>query len=153
MIRFIFLATVSILLGCNPTVEPINFGEEECSFCKMAIVDQRYGAEILSKTGKVFKYDAIECMVNALCENTNNEVANFHSAYVIDFTEPGKLVDASTSYYLYSMKLPSPMGAYLTSFSTKMGADNARSEYTGDVLNWKDLVLKVRVEKTCLYDL
>lgn len=153
MMRFIVLFALGGLLACNPAVEPINYGEEECSFCKMAIVDQRYGAEILSKTGKVFKYDAIECMVNALCENSDVSPDNFHSAYVADFTKPGNLAEATESFYLYSKKLPSPMGAYLTSFSTKAGVDMARSEFAGDVLTWKELVLKVRGENACSYDL
>jgi len=149
---FLLLFSGIILLGCNPSVEAINFGNDECSFCKMSIVDQRYGAEIVTSKGKVFKFDALECMINALCDNQNNTAKLLHSAYVIDFSNPGNLIDAKTSFYLFSEKLPSPMGAYLTSFSDSISANKAEEQFKGEIFNWESVVLKVVEKRTCEYD-
>ena len=76
MMKFSLLMLGSMfLLYCSPTVEPITFGDDQCTFCKMSIVDKRYGAEVLTTKGKVFKYDALECMINALCENMGHRLA------------------------------------------------------------------------------
>ncbi len=55
------VAAVSMFLafstmGCNTEPQPIKIGEDACSFCKMSIADNRYGAEIITKKGKVFKF-------------------------------------------------------------------------------------------------
>ena len=140
------------LLYCSPTVEPITFGEDQCTFCKMSIVDKRYGAEVLTTKGRVFKYDALECMINALCENNQNAARYLHSAYIIDFSNPGQLFDAKKGFYLYSKELPSPMGAYLTGFSDSLKANNAQLEYSGEIYKWENVVLKVVGKQTCEYD-
>ena len=151
--QVLFIFSFVFLLSCSPEPEALNFGSDECHYCKMSIVDQRYGAEIVTRTGKVFKFDAIECMVNSLCENQDKGADNYHSAYVIDFINPATLVNAEKATYLYSTNLPSPMGAFLTGFENMDGAEMSRSNYQGDILNWKELVLKVRGEQPCAHDL
>ena len=79
---------VLALMACTPEKQPIHYGQDDCSYCKMTIVDQRYGAEALTKTGKVYKYDAVECMVNDLCEGTQVSSKNLHALYTVDFSQP-----------------------------------------------------------------
>ena len=154
MNKLLLVVSFSLLLiGCSPTVEPISFGNDQCHFCKMSIVDQRYGAEILTTKGKVFKYDAIECMINALCENTNNEYSYMHSIYTIDFNQPTMLVDAKAAFYLVSEALPSPMGANLTGFKADAGAKKASTQYQGEIYTWENVFLKVIGDQTCNHDL
>ena len=47
-----------------PKQEEINYGVDACAYCKMNIVDPKFGAELITKKGRVYKFDAIECMVN-----------------------------------------------------------------------------------------
>ena len=66
-----------ILLFCSScTIEPqpITYGLEACSSCKMTIVDPRFASEIVTRKGKVFKYDAIECMLHDVNESVNKDV-------------------------------------------------------------------------------
>jgi copper chaperone NosL len=53
-----------MLIACNPERKPIQYGEDKCAFCRMSIVDQRFGGEIVTQKGKVYMFDAVECMVN-----------------------------------------------------------------------------------------
>jgi len=146
---------ILILAGftaCNPEVEPISFGNDDCSFCKMTIVDQRYGAELLTTKGKVFKYDAIECMINALCENAHNEAKHLHSAYFINFSNPGMLINVKESTVLYSKNLPSPMGANLTGFKNNEDANKFMDDSDGKILTWEGVYLKIVGNRTCQHD-
>ena len=63
--KSIFILTISLVLiiSCKVEESPINYGQDACKFCKMTIVDKQHAAEIVTKKGKPFKYDAIECMV------------------------------------------------------------------------------------------
>lgn len=54
-----------LLSACTPKAQSITYGADMCHFCKMNIVDVQHASEIVTKKGKVFKYDAIECMLNS----------------------------------------------------------------------------------------
>ena len=48
--------------ACSKGHQPINYGEDECEFCKMMVMDKRYGAELVTDKGKIYFFDSIECL-------------------------------------------------------------------------------------------
>jgi copper chaperone NosL len=102
----------------------------------MTIVDQQHAAEIVTKKGKPFKYDAIECMVRDIKNEKENEFSLF---LINDYSRPGNLVDAKLSTYLISENLPSPMGANLTGFQNKEEAQLILKEKNGRLYTWTEL--------------
>jgi copper chaperone NosL len=104
----------------------------------MNIVDHQHAAEIVTKKGKAFKFDATECLVNHLTEIGNSEIELF---LVADYNNPGNLIDAKTASYIISENIPSPMGAYLSAVSTKAEAETLQRSKTGTVYNWEELLL------------
>ncbi len=99
----------------------------------MNIVDQQHAAEIVTKKGKVFKYDAIECMTRAHGGMEENTVALF---LVNTFDSPKELVDASSVSYIISPGVASPMGANLSAFIDKNEAEKVIAENGGDLYDW-----------------
>lgn len=63
IIKLLFM--YMLLSACTPKAQSITYGADMCHFCKMNIVDVQHASEIVTKKGKVFKYDAIECMLNS----------------------------------------------------------------------------------------
>jgi copper chaperone NosL len=59
----IFLLFLS-LLGCGPSeIKPIDiYPEDMCSQCRMAISQQAFAAEIITKAEEVFKFDDLGCL-------------------------------------------------------------------------------------------
>ena len=135
----ISLIFASLLIGCTPEPQPINFGEDGCHFCKMTIVDQRYGAELVTKKGKVYKYDAVECLINAIYREKNIEQNEIHSMWTIDFGKPKTLVPVEKCSYLHSKNLPSPMGMFLTAFADQNKLKEAQSSAGGEVIDWEQV--------------
>lgn len=123
-----------------PEPEPIDFGNEACHHCKMTIVDPRYGAELVTKKGKVYKYDAVECLINSVYMDKIAEPENIHSLWVINFSSPGNLQKAEGCFFLHSRQLSSPMGMFLTAFGTKSSAEKARADYGGEIWNWEETI-------------
>lgn len=123
------------LWGCKIEKKPISFGNDACSFCKMLIVDVSYGAEVITNKGKVYKYDASECMIREICQEEKFKQVQIHSIYVIDFLNPGTLVDAQTAGFLFSEQLPSPMGAFLSGFESIDHAKTKQEEMGGEVFD------------------
>lgn len=126
----------ALLAGCKAEPEPIAYGSDACHFCRMTIVDQQHGAEFVTKKGKVFKFDAVECLLNHLDEVDDQSVALY---LVNTYTQPGELRDATRATYLISEGIPSPMGEFLTAFETEADALTAEGKHGGIVFTWKEI--------------
>jgi copper chaperone NosL len=103
----------------------------------MNIVDQQHAAEIVTKKGKVYVYDAIECMLNDKGNNNSETVAMF---LVMDYNSPNTFLEAEQSYYLISENIPSPMGAFLSAFNSGSTATKLQEEKGGTVYDWEEIL-------------
>lgn len=145
MLRMILAFMLITAFSCSTDPEPINFGADQCTHCKMNISDTKFGAEIVTKKGKVFKYDAVECMLNTVSMEKvpKGDIAGY---WAVDASNPKQLLDAVTAVYLISEKFPSPMGADLSAFSKKNGAEEFQKQYGGELKSWSDLLVKFKVK-------
>jgi len=120
----VILALVFLAVGCTETPEPINFGKDQCSYCKMTIADAKYGSELVTDKGRVQKYDALECMINDIKAND----PAYSGLYAIAFNKPKTLISVDSLLFVISPNYKSPMGANLASFTRqnvpKLEADN-----------------------------
>lgn len=132
----IFAILTVVLSACSISPQPINYGKDGCSFCKMTIVDKQHGAQIVTEKGKAFKFDAIECLLNYNNQNQEQPVALF---LINDFNGSGDLIDATKATYLISENIPSPMGAYLSGFESQQKAVEIQQENGGELFNWEEL--------------
>ncbi len=140
----LFILSFSVIaISCNHDPEPINFNSDQCALCKMTIEDTRFGAELISKKGKVFKFDATECLVKYINKGKISE-EEISKLYVIDFSQPTALVDVLQVTFLISENLPSPMGANLSAFLNKNDAQKQKSEKGGELYNWGELKKKLK---------
>ncbi|MDX1911017.1 MAG: hypothetical protein SFV22_06010, partial [Saprospiraceae bacterium] len=68
------MAVIAVLSGCLNMVacstgpEPIRYGQDNCHACKMTLTDRRFGAEIVTKKGKVYKFDDLNCLMGHIGE-------------------------------------------------------------------------------------
>lgn len=141
--RFIVVALALLfLVSCEISPKPIDYGSDGCHFCSMTIVDRQHAAEIVTKKGKVFKFDAVECMMNHLKDIDVSMVGLF---LVNDFQNPGELIDAEKATFLISKDIPSPMGEYLSAFQTRKDAENIEAENNGELFTWDELKTRFKV--------
>lgn len=124
------------LVSCRPEVRQINYGTDECDYCRMTIVDDKYAAELVTITSKAFVFDAAECMLNYM---KNNQDAEYRLILVTDYFQPRKLIDSKSAWFVRSKNLPSPMGMYITSTSSKSDAEKLQSEKDGEIFNFQTL--------------
>ncbi len=122
--------------SCTPKPEEISYGSDNCQFCKMTIVDQQHGAELVTSKGKVFKFDAIECLLNFKKENADSDFA-FQLVNV--YESPKELINAEACHFLISPSIPSPMGAFLTAFKNESKAKEIKTSNAGELFSWQDL--------------
>lgn len=116
--------------SCSTEPEPIKYGEDSCHFCEMTIVSQAHSAQAVSKKGKQFKYDAIECMVNDIIKN-DTEMA---VTQVANYSQPGTMIPADHAHFIINDSINSPMGENLAALKQKTGTDEIK-----DVITWNGL--------------
>nr|WP_246229479.1 hypothetical protein [Mucilaginibacter humi] len=83
---FIIMLCCLLLGACSHAPEPIRYGKDACAHCKMTIMDKRFSSELVTAKGKVFKFDAAECMTAYLKENpaqASDPKSNFWSVISI----------------------------------------------------------------------
>ncbi len=138
---FILPLLLLLLLGCSASPKAIDYGNDGCKHCKMTIVDEQHAAEIVTKKGKVYKFDATECMVYFLNELDVSEIKLYLSN---NYAEPKTLIDATQATFLISENIPSPMGAYLSAFSSKEAAQKVKEAKGGDIYTWGELLAHLK---------
>lgn len=145
MLNIILLAVLFIAGSCTVNPEPINFGTDQCDHCRMTIVDNKFGAEIITSKGKIFKFDAAECMVKYVKDGKIND-ADVKEYLVIDASKPGQFTNARKAVYLISENFPSPMGANLSAYGNKNDAESFQKNYQGDFKDWDGILAKFKIK-------
>lgn len=133
-----------LLAACSHSPEPILYGKDACTHCKMTIMDKRFATEVISVKGKIYKFDAVECMAGFLRENP--AVANDpeSSLLVNDFGHPGTFSDARKAWYLHDASLASPMGGNLAAFINRRAAEAAQQDSAAIVSDWPGFIKQNR---------
>ena len=142
-IFMVLTSLIIILTSCSKQPEPIAYGEDECEFCKMLIMDKRYGAELVTDKGKIYKFDSIECLVGYI-DNKKLDKTNYSSVWVGNYANPGNIIDANKAIYLKNDELRSPMGLNVLAVENQDQYNLIFIEYGGRKLSWDNLFPLVR---------
>ena len=125
---------VLVAAACaTPEPQPITYGVDQCDYCRMTITDERYGAELVTRTGLVRRFDSPECLAAYTHEHPEEEV---HSRWVTDFRRPPRLIRVEEAYFLHSPNLRSPMGLNLTAFGEAIEQEAVLNSFGGEILSW-----------------
>ena len=137
LITIFSLLSLLIFTSCNVKPQEIIYGKDACHFCRMNIVDQQHAAQLVTKKGKAFKFDATECMIHYLEEIDTEQVGLL---LVADYNNPGDLLEANAATFIISENIPSPMGEYLSAVSTKEEAIALQNAKEGEIYTWDELL-------------
>lgn len=122
-------------ISCSIKPQPIEYGKDQCDLCKMAIVDNKFGAELISTKGKIFKFDSDECLIGYL-KKEKIPPTQYSHILVADFANPGTLVDAKKAVFLRGKNVQSPMGGNIASFGSPDDAKEQQRLIGGDLIHW-----------------
>jgi copper chaperone NosL len=133
ILKFFFLLSAIITVsGCSLETEPISYGKDNCTFCKMTIMDKRFGAELVTLKGKVFKFDDLSCMSKYMKTANLHEVDCKH-VVVSSYFKPEEFLDLKETFFIQSEKLQSPMLGNIAAFESeslaqKFGSSDSQSK-------------------------
>lgn len=122
------------LPGCSSGPQPINYGKDNCHFCKMTISDKRFGAEVVSATGKVFKFDDIHC-IGAFLGSGEIDTAKVKGVYISDFLPPHDFIESDNAVFYKSEDLRSPMAGNIAALRSGEDVKKISDKFKGSVIN------------------
>lgn len=129
---------VLFISSCNTGPEAIIPGKDHCDFCKMTVSDNHFGAEIITKKGKSFKFDDAHCILSFL-QNNGVDHKDVKEIYFTDFSGTHSLIKADQAFFLKSEALKSPMAGNIAAFASKDSLNKINTEYKGAMITWSEL--------------
>ncbi len=120
--------------SCSSQPQPINYGKDACTFCKMTIMQKGFAAEWVTNKGKVYRFDDLHCLLSF--RKTDNSKGE---AYINDFTGKKELAKAADLFFVESKEVNAPMGGHFAAFSNKADAENMAKTKGTEVLTWQQV--------------
>ena len=123
---------------CSTGPQPIKYGTDNCDFCKMTLMDKRFGAEIMTKKGKAFKFDDVNCLV-MFDKEGSVKTADVAGRYITDFSREGMFIEVEKAVFLHSANLKTPMASQVAAFSSQADLEKIKTQSGGEMLDWKQV--------------
>ena len=129
--------------SCSTQPEPFLVGKDACYFCKMNVSDTRFGGEVMTRKGKVYKFDDLHCLTSFLESGAlqENEISNI---YTINYNKPNTFINVHNASFVVGPEVKSPMGSNAAGFESKPLAESFSSNGQVEILDWEPLKSKIK---------
>ena len=107
---------------------PMELGEDACANCRMIISDQRYGAELLDRSGKAELYDDLGCLLGRTIR-PGARAADPEAIFVRSFPD-GKWIRGDRAFVVHARGLSSPMGHGYAAFESLEAAHREAAKWS-----------------------
>lgn len=144
MQRYLSILTLLVFLAsCSADPRPIAYGEDACHHCKMKLMDQKFGAELVTEKGKVFIFDDVNCMLQYR-DSEEGKRQTYKHILVTDYLNPGTLLDANLAHYLKSESFQTPMASNIVAFPDYELLKDYKKKSGGVYLAWGELTTQFK---------
>ncbi len=107
-----------------------------CAFCKMAISQKRYAAELVDARRNVFKFDDIGCMIHFA--ERRGWIDHPPARFVHDYDSPAWL-EAGRASFVLSHEIPTPMASGLIAVRDPAQAQRYAARIHGQLRSLADV--------------
>ena len=138
------LVLVAALATCacaTPGPGAFHYDVDSCDHCRMTIADARFAAQIVTRTGKIYRFDDPGCVVAFLAAN-RVATADVHSIWLNDHANPDARVDARNAVFVVSDRIKAPMNGGMAAFESRAEAGSLQSTIGGLLLNWSEVLAR-----------
>jgi copper chaperone NosL len=97
-----------------PRPASVHLGEDTCATCRMIVSEERFGAQVQDRSGRVSHFDDLGCLL----EHARKGPVELEGAFVRDLRS-GSWVAGPRAFILRSDALRSPMGSGLAALATR----------------------------------
>ncbi|HCW07750.1 MAG TPA: hypothetical protein DGG95_10350 [Cytophagales bacterium] len=129
-------------IKCSVKPEPLQYSKDNCSFCKMTLMDDKFGGELVTKKGKIFKFDDLKCMTIFMNsgEGKANEYVYSVTVNYAHVADEFDLIPTEGAFFLESPEVKSPMAGNVAAFQSKEDAEKFQKQWNATTLTWNELL-------------
>ena len=134
-----FFCLIFLLAACGAgeiKPVPIDTAADMCSFCRMAISEKRFAAEIITNNEEVFKFDDTGCLLRY--QKANGDKIKIAAIFVSDY-ETREWIKADEAFFVRSTSVKTPMSGGILAFADKTKADAEAANSKTEVLRFDKL--------------
>lgn len=119
--RISLLVIIVILTACSSgEIQPVDIeANDMCSFCRMAISEKQFAAEIIEENEAVHKFDDIGCMLRY--RKASGDSLKVAATFVTDH-ETRKWIPAENAFFTRSESVRTPMGSGIIAYTNDQSA-------------------------------
>lgn len=125
--------------SCETNPQPFQYGKDICDDCRMTIMEPHFGAQLITRKGKVYKFDDLHCLVNFHNKGTVKK-EDINKIVSVDYNNEKAFLDVNSAWFVKSAALKSPMNSNTASFDNQNTATAKSNEVNGQLLKWNDLI-------------
>ena len=133
-----FFLILFLTISCaNKEAVPINLNTDGCDFCKMKIADGKFGAELITSKGRIYKFDDMFCMIKYHKENKDVQIQSF---YIHDYNQNNVLIPAETAFYIKGGEINSPMHGNIIAVKTNEESQIVAQKLKANPISWQEII-------------
>jgi copper chaperone NosL len=133
-LKFIILF---FLFSCvNDKPQKIELNKDVCDYCKMVISDLKFASEIITKKGKVYKFDDYKCL-RAFYKEHKDKI---RKVYLVPCENDRILIPSEKAFILKSENIKGPMGGEYIAFEDENKAFEMRKLLGGKIMKFEEFI-------------
>ena len=133
----VLIFTIFLAACAQKPAGPVEIESSDmCSYCRMAISEQRYAAEFIDRQGEVYKFDDLGCMKKFFhTKHLGQEGGIF---YAVEY-ESKQWLPAQLASFVQSDQFKTPMSGGIVAIREKTRAEQLARENQGIVMTFDDI--------------
>ncbi len=147
----VLVVTLAFTAGCQADPPPQDaageihetdrmvYGQDQDPFCGGEVEEVRWGGEVQTQDGEVFRFRSVECLAAFLLEGRVPD-SRVEKIRVVDFPSGWKLIDAKEATFLQTPNLSSPDRLNLMAIQGDRMIRNLHDAYTGRLMGWDEVL-------------
>ncbi|MBK7809930.1 MAG: nitrous oxide reductase accessory protein NosL [Saprospiraceae bacterium] len=139
---FCFLICATFYFSCSVSPEPVRYGSDLCQTCKMGIVQKGFAAEIVTKKGRVYKFDDVGCQI-LFFKSAQIKIEDCAHILVLKHGTDQEWIEANKAIFITEVQIKSPMNFNYACYKNN---ENIPSMYLTSSLNkynWEEIYSKI----------
>ncbi len=139
----LFAALFMLVASCNVEPRPIKYGEDQCEFCKMTLMDPLFGGQLVTSKGRIFIFDDVNCMVKFM-DSDDGKRHEFAHKMIADYTTPENLLVADFAYFIKTDEVRTPMNSKVIAVPDDASMRELKRTLNGIYLSWGEITTEFK---------
>lgn len=137
----VLLVSAASLACSTPGPGVISYDSDACDHCRMTISDPRFAAQLVTRTGKIYRFDDPGCLASFVASHQVPPDA-VHSVWMNDYAHPEHRLQAEAAVFVASDRIRAPMNGGIAAFASRADALALQTTVGGRLARWADVVTR-----------